>query len=350
MGDLIFKPKELISKNSVINSDEYFQENQLPSSLFSDFEKAAKETEFEISENTRRNYESSFNIFKGYCAQHGISSLPADPRSVISFIGQQKEIFQHSGHQLSKQTITTRLAAIRFFHIQAGLKTPTDHPLILRVMRGLSRNHQRLINDYDQQPIMYDELEMLLKVVADQKHTLIRLRDTALLCLGLQGGFRRSEIAAIQINHLHFLREKLKIRLPYSKANQIGNKEWKELPNSEAFAAGPAIQEWISFTGIKNGHLFRSISRDGQYLRDYQIKDPNSNNKNSGFLNGDDVYRIIKKYCKLAGLSEQFFGAHSLRSGCVTQLHENNKDSLYIMSRTGHTDPRSLRHYLKPKD
>ena len=84
------------------------------------------------------------------------------------------------------------------------------------------------------------------------------------------------------------------------------------------------------------------------------MKDNNKSNttfnRNSGFLNGDDIYRIIKQYCVKAGLPAQYYGAHSLRSGCVTQLHENNKDTLYIMARTGHTDPRSLRHYLKPKE
>ena len=115
------------------------------------------------------------------------------------------------------------------------------------------------------------------------------------------------------------------------------------------------MKNWLSLANIEDGHLFRSLSRDGKNLRPYQMKDRHCGsssllNKNSGFLTGDDIYRIIKKYCTKAGLPAKFYGAHSLRSGCVTQLHENNKDHLYIMARTGHTDPRSLRHYLKPKD
>lgn len=331
-------------------SQDYYHEQQLPNSILDDFHKAAEETDYEISTNTRRNYHASFMIFNHYCQQHGLKPIPADPRVVISFIGQQKELFQSDGTQLSKQTIITRLAAIRFYHIQAGVRSPTDHPLVLRVMRGLSRNHYRITADYDQQPIMYQELELMLKAVMEQTHPLIQTRDTAILCLGFQGGFRRSEIAAIQINHVNFLSGKLRVRLPYSKSNQVGNKEWKDLPDSEMFATGPAVKNWLHVSGIQDGHLFRSISRNGKNLRPYHVKDKHSVEKNSGFLNGDDIYRIIKKYCGLSGLSSQFYGAHSLRSGCVTQLHENNKDSLYIMSRTGHTDPRSLRHYLKPKD
>ena len=247
------------------------------------------------------------------------------------------------------------MAAIRYHHIQAGFHSPTEHPLVIRVMRGLSRNQSRHVSDYDQQPIMYDEVEMLIQAIDEQVQPLTRARDKAIIQLGLQGGFRRSELADIKVQYVSFLRNKLKVRLPYSKSNQQGQREWKDLPDHEPFAALNAVKNWLSLANIEDGHLFRSLSRDGKYLRPYQIVEHHSEansslHKNSGFLTGDDIYRIIKKYCTKAGLPAKFYGAHSLRSGCVTQLHENDKDHLYIMARTGHTDPRSLRHYLKPRD
>lgn len=345
-----------------VNSGEkrFFEERELPISILDDYKSAASETEYEISENTRRVYRSSFSIFVDYCNVHGLSSLPADPRSVISFIGHQKETIQaRTGVQLSRQTLTSRLAAIRYFHIQASFHSPTEHPLVIRVMRGLSRNKYRTVSDYDQQPIMYDELEMLLKVIEQHPHEITRARDKAIIQLGFQGGFRRSELADIQVSHLSFLRNKLKVRLPYSKSNQQGQREWKDLPQSEPFAAFDAVKHWLAVSKIQEGHLFRSLSRDGRKVRNYSVAkiktsmmDDSSaeETRNSGFLRGDDIYQMIRKYCSKAGLSHQFYGAHSLRSGCVTQLHENEKDHLYIMARTGHTDPRSLKHYLKPKD
>ncbi|MFB2680916.1 tyrosine-type recombinase/integrase [Shewanella mangrovisoli] len=333
----------------------FFEESSLPQSVHSDFFNAAAETEYEISSNTRRVYRTSFGLFEQYCGTHQLQSLPADPRSIISFIGHQKELLQaSSGTQLSKQTLTTRLAAIRYYHIQAGFSSPTEHPLVIRVMRGLSRNHNRQVQDYDQQPIMYDEVELLIQAIEQQPHPLLRLRDKAIIQLGLQGGFRRSELANLKVQYLSFMRDKLKVRLPFSKSNQQGLREWKNLPDSEPFAAYNAVKDWLHESKITEGHLFRSISRDGKTLRPYQVSDKVTSKsslvRNSGFLNGDDIYRIIKQYCLKAGLPAQYYGAHSLRSGCVTQLHENNKDTLYIMARTGHTDPRSLRHYLKPKE
>lgn len=338
-----------------ISQGSFYKESALPLSILDDYQSAASETLYEISDNTRRIYQSSFSIFERYCQQHGLSVLPADPRTIISFIGQQKEMLQSStGKQLSKQTLITRLAAIRFHHIQAGFHSPSEHPLVIRVMRGLSRNQHRHTAEYDQQPIMYDELELLIHVIDKQPQLLTRARDKAMLQLGLQGGFRRSELANIEVGHVAFLRDKLKVRLPYSKGNQQGQKEWKVLPKSEPFSAYDAVKEWIALANIDSGHLFRSLSRDGLSIRPYQVQDKTSQaqvvQRQSGFLHGDDVYQVIKKYCQKAGLNADFFGAHSLRSGCVTQLYENDKDHLYIMSRTGHNDPRSLKHYLKPKD
>lgn len=348
--------------SSAVNSGEkrFFEEKELPISILDDYKSAASETEYEISENTQRVYRSSFSIFTRYCNEHGLNTLPADPRTVISFIGHQKESIQvRTGTQLSRQTLTSRLAAIRYFHIQAGFHSPTEHPLVIRVMRGLSRNKYRMVSDYDQQPIMYDELEMLLNVIEQHPHEITRARDKAIIQLGFQGGFRRSELAEIQVNHLSFLKNKLKVRLPYSKSNQQGQREWKDLPQSEPFAAFDAVKHWLTVSKINEGHLFRSLSRDGCQVRSYSVVRRNrstsadfstEDRKNSGFLRGDDIYQMIRKYCTKAGLSHEFYGAHSLRSGCVTQLHENDKDHLYIMARTGHTDPRSLKHYLKPRD
>ncbi len=329
--------------------EQYHQESNLPSSILDDFHNAAAETEFEVSANTRRNYATSFSIFQDYCQHHGMSALPADPRAVISFIGHQKDLYLESGVQLSKATLISRLAAIRFYHLQAGFRTPTDHPMLLRIMRGISRNQYRQQAHYDQQPIMYTELSRLLSAVDSQQSALLKMRDKALITLGFQGGFRRSELASLQTQHLTFLHDRLRVRLAFSKSNQQGGKEWKDLPYSEQFAAADYVRRWLEISQLSSGHLFRSISRCGKFTRPYERKMPGSSGRNSGFLNGDDVYRTVRKYCKIAGLGESWFGAHSLRSGCVTQLHENDKDTLYIMGRTGHTDPRSLRHYLKPK-
>lgn len=337
-------------------STDWYEENHFPQSVTDDLDSAIQEVKHQISLNTQRSYKASFNIFHTYCEQHGLSALPADPRSIMAFIGFQKSQLNMSGHHLSLPTFNSRLAAIRFYHQQAGFVSPTEHPDVLKILRGLSRNQYRNTLTYNQQPIMYDELEVLISVIDQTENELIRLRDKSLILLGFQGGFRRSELSKIQVEHITFLPKKMKIRLPYSKSNQQGKSEWKLLPSSENYSAHNVLKDWLSVAGITSGHVFRSISRDGKSIRPYFVAPPkdstvnHNKQKNSGYINGDDVYRIIKKYCNSAGFDHEFYGAHSLRSGCVTQLHENEKDYLYIMSRTGHSDPRSLKNYLKPKD
>lgn len=76
--------------NNRAEQPRFFEETFLPQSVRSDYLSAAEETEYEISVNTRRVYNTSFNVFSRYCAEHQLQALPADPRSVISFIGHQK--------------------------------------------------------------------------------------------------------------------------------------------------------------------------------------------------------------------------------------------------------------------
>ena len=348
--------------NNGLVPSEYHQEGQLPAEMVGHVNSAAEETKHTTSANTLRSYSSAFRIFCEYCAQYGVSSLPADPMVVVAFLGYQKELLQQNGKQLSNSTMSTRLAAIRHFHIKAGYPTPCDHPAILEVMKGIQRNRERNTLVADQQPILNEEMELLLRHVESKSEGLIKYRDKALLLLARQGGFRRSELESLVVENLTFNRNSLKVDLPFSKTNQNGKKEWKELPRIESYSAYDAVKQWLDIANIDAGHVFRSTTRRGKRLRPYsgdiEITDQtpdymtHANTESAvsyGYLKGNDIYRIIQQYAKAVGLNAKQFGAHSMRSGCVTQLHEDNRDSLYIMARTGHSDPRTLLHYLKPK-
>jgi integrase len=270
--------------------------------------------------------------------------LPADPRTVIAFLGNQstKKITDsdHNEYELAASSIALKLAAIKYFHNKSGLASPTDHPQVQEIMRGLYRNNSRETRVTYHAPILYEELELLLTEIRQEPDFKAK-RNKAIILLGLQGGFRRSELANIKITDLHFRNDELLVTVPFSKTNQMAKKEIKYLPCNEIFSAYDAVKAWLDVSGLKHGYLFRSIAKSGN-----GFKDKAKSNK----LDGKDIYRMIKRYCKLAGLNESLFGAHSLRSGCVTQLHKNGKDSLYIMSRTGHKDPKTLQRYFKPKE
>ncbi|QIR16576.1 tyrosine-type recombinase/integrase [Shewanella aestuarii] len=335
-------------KVTLKNEADYFFEDEMPPS----FNQFADSVEALLN-NTRASktietYEDNIKPFYEFCAANGVQAIPADPRTVAIFISYQaNHCVSQYGKALSVNTIATRIAAIRYFHIKSGLPSPTDHQICIDTFDGLKRVRDRQTQDTRQDPILYPDIESLLEAIGPDD-TLKAVRDKAILTLGLQGGFRRSELCALKVNDLSFRRNALRIDIKFSKANQKNKLEWKELPIDEPFAAYPFVQRWLAYSGITGGHLFRSISRDKQTIRTYE--EDIAAGKVNGILSGNDIYRMIKQYSVAAGLQASRIGAHSLRSGCVTQLAENDKTDLYIMGRTGHQDPRTLQNYIKRKD
>jgi len=335
-------------KVTLKNDSEYFFEEEMPSS----FNKFADSVE-QLLNNTRakktiETYENNIKPFFEFCRTNGVQAIPADPRTVAVFISYQaNHCLSQSGKALSVNTIATRIAAIRHFHINSGHPSPTDHQICIDTFDGLKRVRERSTLDTSQDPILYLDLKELLEAIGPDVN-LKAVRDKAILTLGLQGGFRRSELCALKVEDLSFRRNALRINIKFSKANQKNKLEWKELPIDEPFASYHFVQKWIELSGITDGHLFRSISRDKQTVRKYEENEKNG--KIHGILSGNDIYRMIKQYSVAAGLQASRIGAHSLRSGCVTQLAENDKTDLYIMGRTGHQDPRTLQNYIKRKD
>jgi integrase len=66
-----------------------------------------------------------------------------------------------------------------------------------------------------------------------------------------------------------------------------------------------ALQDWMAVASIKEGAIFRAVSKHGKI----------SDNP----LSPVDVNRIVKHYCKTAGLDAKKFSAHRLRSGFLMQ-------------------------------
>src|SRR5450755_5189378 len=67
------------------------------------------------SENTRRSYATGWRQFSAHAKSLGLEPLGAHPALVATFLGHLRE------GGASAQTLSSRAAAIRFFHRQAGL-------------------------------------------------------------------------------------------------------------------------------------------------------------------------------------------------------------------------------------
>lgn len=84
---------------------------------------------------------------------------------------------------------------------------------------------------------------------------------------------------------------------------------------------------------INQGPVFRAVSRHGRV--------------SSKALTDQVVWNVIKRYCAKAGLDPGKFGAHSLRSGFVTQASINDATERSIMNQTGHKSVVMVRRYIR---
>src|SRR5260370_27341480 len=82
---------------------------------------------------TRRAYGTDFAIFRAWCAERQLGTLPASPATVAAFLSHE------ASRNVKASTIGRRTAAIRYAHKFAGLASPTDDELVKATVRGIRR-------------------------------------------------------------------------------------------------------------------------------------------------------------------------------------------------------------------
>ncbi len=99
--------------------------------------------------------------------------------------------------------------------------------------------------------------------------------------------------------------------------------------------AAKLLRRWIIETKknkIQNKFIFTSLSKNGA-----------PKNK----LTPIDINRIVKKRAEFAGYNPKDFGAHSLRSGFVTEAGKQGKPIGDVMAMTTHKSVKILMEYYQ---
>ncbi|MEN2425972.1 tyrosine-type recombinase/integrase [Chromobacterium vaccinii] len=276
--------------------------------------------------NTQRAYISDCKIFATWCQVHGLQPLPACPETVVRFLSAEAE------DGLSSQTLVRRRAAIRWLHEKAGHTSPTLAPIVKQAMAGIVRT-VGLAPRRKKSPVIDDYLQLMLDQIDDS--TLTGLRDRALLLLGFGGAFRRSELVAIEVDHLQWQGPRgvkgVAVTIPKSKTDQDGRGQVVAVLNGKRFRPVDALRAWLQAAEITSGPVFRGVTRAGT-LRKAALCD-------------HFVAHIVKRYATLAGLDPAVFGGHSLRSGFVTTGIIHDVNLFKIMDVTRHKNVQTVRGY-----
>ncbi len=259
---------------------------------------------------TERAYAHDWDDFAAFCGRHDLEPLPAAPQTLALYLKalETRRSRSPAGIRagtvgLSLPTLRRRLAAIASRHATAGLETPTDHPLVRKLLRRYSRSRGTAAKK--KEPLLVERLPALLMAMPDD---LPAARDRALLLLGYAGAFRRAELVALDVEQLRFSKQGLYVWIASAKNDP--RKKGRELyvprlpagSPSAALCAIAALERWLD-----------SVGADGPVFRTFDLRGRLTETR----LDPGDVARILRRRAAAAGVAGDFAG-HSLRRGFIT--------------------------------
>jgi site-specific recombinase XerD len=282
-----------------------------------------------MAANTRRAYAGDWRDFDGWCADMGVTSLPASAETVALYLTDRAT-------SVSVATLGRRLAAIRTAHKTADAPVPTSGALT-QVWAGIRRSHGR--PPAPKRAMLLDDVR---KAVQAMPNTLAGKRDRALLLVGFGGGLRRSELAAIEIEgpdagpvRLRFVGGGLEIHLHRSKADQEGRGAVVAIPHGSRLDSCPvqAVKAWLADATIKAGPVFRGVDRWGTV--------------GGTAITPYAVALVVKAAAERIGLDAEAFAGHSLRAGLATSAAANDAPAHVIMQHMRHARFETTKRYIR---
>lgn len=299
------------------------QEGQNSITLRSEDVEAAKGfISCQLSEATKRAYVSDCKIFAAWCNKFGVSSLPASPEVVTTFLS-------YEATQGAKYaTIGRRAAAINFAHISAELDSPTKSHLVAAALKGIRRNIG--VAPTKKAPATSKKIVEMVRLCPP---TLQGKRDKALLLLGFAGAFRRSELVGLEVADIAEESSGLRVVIRKSKTDQEGKGQSIAITRGEVFCPVVAVFEYLEAAGIKEGPIFRAVTKSGTVRPEA--------------LSTKSVAEIVKAYATRAGFDATEFSGHSLRAGFLTSAAEAGANVFKMVEVSRHKSIETVRGYVR---
>ena len=168
------------------------------------------------SASTRLAYARDLKDFSRYCADRGLCTLPARPETLAAYLASLVS-------RIKLTSIRRRLVAISQNHKMHGYVSPTAHPMVRAVLKGIARdpNVQIRSRANKKTALTTDRLRVLLEAIGTQ--SLRGKRDRALILIGWAGALRRSELASLDVEDLTFEARGVTICLRTSKTDPYGS-------------------------------------------------------------------------------------------------------------------------------
>ena len=269
-----------------------------------------------FSENTERARKADWMIFEAWCDRQKEQSLPCLTETIVNFITEQSEIKKVA-------TIKRYLTTIATAHKAAGYKNPVQNEFVRLAIRRMTR--QKGTRQTQAQGLNWAHIHLALQILDNSPRSLL---DKALVCLSYDTLCRRSETISIKVEDINFADDgSATVLITRSKTDQTGEGSIKYLSETTV----EHINQWLIFSKITEGYLFRGLNRWNQVL--------------SGALSGEGVNRSFKRIAHSTGLDITQISGHSTRVGACQDLVSAGIDMPAIMQAGGWKNPERVARY-----
>jgi len=156
---------------------------------------------------TVRAYTADWRHFSLWCAGRGLAPMPASPQLVGDYLSDL-------GEGYARATLRRKVAAIARANRHAGHRLDTGDPSIRDVLRGFGRTHGS--PPKRAQALATEEVRRLVATCPDDP---AGLPDRALILIAFAGALRRSELCAVEVEHITWKPRSLELLIPRSKTD-----------------------------------------------------------------------------------------------------------------------------------
>ncbi len=290
---------------------------------------AAERSRFQhagLAVNTTLAYQRDWRVFRAWCAAAGRTALPASADTVELYASD----LLRRGRKIT--TVERHAAGIHHYHRVAGAPSPCGPEL-----RALFGGARRLLCQRPNQKDAITLAELRKMVRATGHRTPIAARNTALLLFGFASALRRSNLAALDREHLTFTPKGVLVRIDHEKQDREGAGREVAVPYGKGKTTCPvrALERWLTWRGRERGALFTRLDN---------VRPRNAH------LSKNAIANIVKRAIARAGLDASRFCTHSLRAGLITEAGQRGVSHLVIAAQSGHRSLDSLQRYFRPLD
>jgi integrase len=163
---------------------------------------------------------------------------------------------------------------------------------------------------------------------------------------------RRSELAALRVEHVGEDPKGPVVAIPKSKTDSYGEGQLVVLPHSSRPERSPvvALQAWLEAAAVREDFVFRRVHRNGKTVMPLRIRaTADGSREELPGMSEAAINDAVQRACVRALGREKgaTYSAHSLRAGFVTYASQRGASDRVIAHQTRHRSLASLNQYIR---